>query len=231
MVVSGCCVLSRDEDRNNYHVHCLLAVNVDVGSTFDWNAFDRYRCLQRNYVNNPTNNRLLAVERRAYQHSLSTELRQLTSYLTAGCRRMGFGRCWLLPVRKNVEALKHYYYSNVPFTRRVNEAHISFIRHWGVERPPSPQTFTCWTPRLVEKQQRYRRFGTAIGLPQQLNNDDSMVQLFGCRWKWEFRRYIRIPPELWSVRMQQYAVDTINPTVQQYINRMTYAAINNQSPG
>lgn len=226
VVLAGCSLLTRLESTNNYHVHCLLAVNVDVAADFDWNAFDRYRCLQRGYVNNSTNKRLMALERRAYQRSLSTEIRQLTAQLSRGCSKMGFGRCWLLPVRKNVEALKYYYYSNVPLTRRMNESGIHFLRYWGVE-PPAVNTFTCWTPRLVEKQQRYRRFGTAIGLPQQLNNNDAMQQLFGCRWKWELRRYIRKPPELWSDRMNRYAVDFIQPSVQQYINRMQYAAVHN----
>jgi len=225
VVVAGCSVFTRKESTNNYHIHCLLAVNVDVAAGFDWNAFDRYRRLQRGYTDQPTNRRLMAAERRCYQRSLSTELRSLTAQLSAAVRRLG-GRCWLLPVRKNVDALKYYYYSNVPFTRRLNENGIHFLRYWGVVAP-SATTFTCWTPRFVQQQQRYRRFGQAIGLPVELNNNDSMVQLFGCRWKWEMRRFIRKHPEVWSDRMHDYVNSRIQSAVQQYVNRMQHAAINN----
>lgn len=225
-VVAGCSVLARKPTTNNYHVHCLLVVNINVAAGFDWAAFDRYRCLQRGYTDQPTNRRLMAAERRCYQRSLSAELRSLTAQLSSAVRRLG-GRCWLLPVRKNVDALKYYYYSNVPFNRRLNERGIHFFRYWGVGQLPPSATFSCWTPRLVEKHRRYQRFGTAIGLPVELNNSDSMQQLFGCRWKWVFRRYIRQPPELWSARMNDYAAATIQPAVEQYVNRMQLASINN----
>jgi len=114
------------------HFHTITALRHDIRTGFDWEAFDRLK-----------GHRMTAGDVGA-----SSELAGLWKWLRDGAPRYGFGRCQILPVRSNAEAIGRYAgkYISKGFALRIPEMKgvrlVRYFGHWdtrpAVNRPAKP---------------------------------------------------------------------------------------------
>lgn len=181
LFVAGLRVTSRC-DNNRIHLHVAVVCNNDIRSGFDWGHWDQYqRC------------KTAADKRRCWKLlycSFNDELKQLYKQLRIAARNYGFGHLKLLPVRKNIDALKNYYKSNVPHYRRNNDANKQLITYWGFSMVAAEKKIQPATGAIARYRQRFTALMADLNLDES-NAKDVLTALLGKHWHWKLRFHLK----------------------------------------
>lgn len=175
---------------SRYHVHFLVDFNTDIAGGFDWAAFQSYQRLHADWLidRQPANYRLMMIALSNYQQSRNAELIRLQTAIQRWGDSNGFGRCLLLPIRTNLQACRFYLQSNLPHYRTESEKGLHWLAHWGLEviKDCQFQPHNHWYQQM---RTRLNRFVQQVGLTADTAND-TMNELYGPRWRWQFRTTI-----------------------------------------
>lgn len=181
LFVGGIKVIGRSTNNNSIHLHVAVVCNHDINQGFDWNLWDRYqRCSN-------------AADRRAQWRLLyatfNDELRRLYKLLRVAAKNYGFGHLKLLPIRKNTNALKNYYKSNVPFKRHGHSKH-PILTYWGFSMVEAEKKISPATGAIARYRQRFAALMVDLGLDSS-NAKDVLTALLGPYWHWKLRFHLK----------------------------------------
>jgi hypothetical protein len=182
LFVGGLKVASRSTSSNTIHLHIAVVCSNDINNGFNWEYWDQYqRC------------RTAAAKRRCWKLLYSTfnpTLQRLYKQLRVAARNYGFGHLKLLPVRKNINALKNYYKSNVPFKRHSYDRHQKLISYWGFSMVEAEKKLSPATGAIARYRQRFATLMVELGLDSS-NAKDVLVALLGTHWHWKLRFHLK----------------------------------------
>ncbi|NBQ69538.1 MAG: hypothetical protein EBU46_12215 [Nitrosomonadaceae bacterium] len=182
LFVGGLKVASRASTNNTIHLHIAVVCNDDINSGFSWELWDQYqRC------------RTAAAKRRCWKLLYATfnaDLKHLYKQLRTNAKSYGFGHLKLLPIRKNIDALKNYYKSNVPFKRHSNDRCQKLISYWGFSMVDAEKKIQPATGAIARYRRNFALLMKDLGL-NEANAKEVLVALLGTHWHWKLRFHLK----------------------------------------
>lgn len=191
----GLRIMSRSKN-GRIHIHCCVDTEADCSTGFSWDLFNQAEHLYGVYVNNRTNENL-RIWKQAYKNmllSMNPHLRLLHKTLKAKVKGYGFGKFSILPIRTNITALKHYYYSNIPKRRAQRDRRLRYVSAWGMKLP-ADSSFKVLTPAYRSYMTRLKSLMHDLGLTAN-NYKDVLKAILGRNWHWKLRNILQRYPTM-----------------------------------
>jgi hypothetical protein len=200
MISKGLSIVTRS-DKGRMHCH-IAAEMPSMCRDFDWTAFDeaeRYYKLFRVY-HSRKDLEFYKYFTKKYRASLPKDWQLINRKLMTMGKRYGLGRVFLTPVRKNMQALKWYLVSNIPYRRDIRDKGIHYFDSWGLEKIHGFQIVNKFT---LDYRRRLARFAKGL----QLTNDSYNLILrsvLGRRWYYRVEDLIKHIDNLSPNQLLQY---------------------------
>ena len=216
---AGVKVVTRSE-KGRLHCHAAVRLNFEIHG-FDWSSFDQAKRWYELYRSTRQKSclRWYRFYKRAYETSMPEQLKSINQELKQRARIYGFGHVFILPIRKNSEALKWYLVKNVPHTRQKRDSKIHYFTSWGLE---TTGKFKHMTPRYNDYRDRLKQFCLSLKLVHD-NYQPVLKELLGPQWHWQCRKYIKyIVPSLNGEFLPvslQASYEELRRTVRQHLIR------------
>jgi hypothetical protein len=197
-------------------LHCHIAVEIsEPCRTFDWTAFDeaeRYYNLYKGY-RDKSDLKFYRYYTKKYRASMPRSWRNINARLMGAGKKYGLGRVFLTPVRKNMQALKWYYVSNIPRKRDTRDKGIQYFTSWGLQKTSGFQVVNRYTQ---EYRRKVRKFSTGLQLNSE-NYNISLRSVLGRRWYFKCKDLISDIDKLSTRQVMQY--NELRASLQTYLLR------------
>lgn len=184
-------------------LHCHVAVELaESCKDYDWTSFneaERYYLLYKTF-RGKEDLRFFRYYTKKYRASLPKSWKEINHKLMALGKKHGLGRVFLTPVKKNMQALKWYYVSNIPYTRDDRDRHIQYFTAWGMSKIVGFQVVNKYTKDYRSK---LRRFAEGLQLNSE-NYNISLRSVLGRRWYFNCKDLIRDIEKLSHSQVTQY---------------------------
>ncbi len=187
MFKRGLRVITRSS-TGRLHVHAAVDLGFEV-TGFDWLSFEEAERWYRIYkqtgcISARTQYRLFT---RQYQDSMCQELKDINAKLKKKAKAYGFGRIYVLPVKKNNDALKWYLVKNLPKYKPKKDKAIHYFSSWGVTKISK---FKVLSKYYNEHREQLKKFCTSLGLTSD-NYNKVLKDVIGVQWMWKCKNYIK----------------------------------------
>jgi hypothetical protein len=171
-------------------------------TNFDWVAFEqseRYYNLYKHFKDKDSL-KFYNYYTKKYRNSLPTTWQVINSKLMSIGKKLGLGRIFLTPIRKNLTAYKWYLVSNVPYKREKRDKYIRFFFSWGMAVVDKCQILNKYTKAYRNK---LKSFAEGLQLTSESYN---MVlrDVLGNSWHYRVNELIKHIDSLDSLELIKY---------------------------
>ena len=219
-------------DSGRLHCHAAVALGFATDG-FDWRSFDEAERWYKLYKSSGERATLkwYVYYTQLYRASMPEQLRDLNHTLVIKAKKYGFGRIFILPIRKNSDALKWYLVGNIPKKRQKRDAGVHFFTSWGLAKTGK---FKTLSRPYNDYRDRLKLF--AEGLHLTADNYNMVLRtILGNNWHWKCRDYIKhiamLPEGLFLPPCHKDGYEELRKTIKQHLVRTgQYEPNHNQCP-
>lgn len=196
----GMWIVTRSDSNR---IHCHIAAEMSSMCTnFDWVSFEeseKYYKLYRKYRYKADLKfyRYFTVK---YRRSLPKDWQHINHRLMSAGKRLGLGRVFLIPIRKNLKAYKWYLVSNVPYKRDRRDKGVHFFQSWGIGKTGKFQLSNSYTRSYRE---RLKKFAQGLQLTSNSYNI-SLRSVLGLSWYFKIKDLVRDIDSLSRDQQERY---------------------------
>lgn len=220
----GVTVMERHKDGGiHFHLVCVTSGNIRRG--FNWESYDRLQ------------GEVKRRERKgwtAQQVGASASLREEWEFWRDRAAAYGFGRCQMLPMRKNGEAMGRYvgkYIGKAWDNRRPEDQGARLVRYFGkwatvewearvmktkaqsgdTDRPRFTPPFTANHARMTPKARLWRECARQVAARVAFDGititPDTVKNFAGPRWAWHWTKKFNATEFIWTRRHAGIEID------------------------
>lgn len=189
---AGAYIVTRS-DEGRLHAH--VAVKMPVSSLeYDWVAFDQAKFFYFLYKKDRSGHHLEKYRyyKEKHEASLPEQWQLMNKKLMAIGEKLGLGRIFMTPIRKNKECYTYYLTSNIPKTRQERDKYLHIFYSWGLQKTGKFQVRDTYT---ADYRRKLKKIVEGLQLTDE-NYTMTLRSMLGAKWHSRIEDIVRYADNL-----------------------------------